>query len=76
MDIDPAEKENDNVSGWEDIEGEDAGLFTLPPGEEGLYHSHAGGETIFQQIIDGIEPQYVCIKLYDSISLNLHDHFY
>lgn len=54
MDVD--QQGND---GWEDVEGENTGLYTLPPGEEGLYHSHAGGETIFQQIMDDIEPQYV-----------------
>jgi hypothetical protein len=59
MIIDRAEQENDNMNGWVDVEGENAGLYTLPPGEEGLYHSHAGGEMVFQQIIDGIEPGYI-----------------
>jgi hypothetical protein len=57
MDVDHAEQESDRLDGWEDVEAENAGLYTLPPGEEGLYHSHSGGETIFQQIMDGIDPQ-------------------
>ena len=44
--------------GWEDIEG-DAGLYVLPPGVEGMLHSHAGGEIAFQQIFDSIQSQYV-----------------
>ena len=39
---------------WEDMEGDNAGLYTLPPGEEGMLHSHAGGEVIFQDIVDSI----------------------
>lgn len=49
-------------SGWEDMDHEEnAGLYTLPPGEEGIFHSHAGGETVFQQIIADIDPRYVVI---------------
>lgn len=61
MDINCTEQENDSdrLDRWEDIEGNNAGLYTLPPGEEGLYHSHAGGEMVFQQIMDSIEPWYV-----------------
>lgn len=44
---------------WEDVDEENAGLHTLPPGEEGVNHSHAGGESIFQQIMDDVNPQYV-----------------
>lgn len=58
MDVDDAETEAQREE-WEDIEGENAGLYTLPPGEEGMLHSHAGGETIFQQIIDSVDSQYV-----------------
>ena len=58
MDVDEAEAEVQRDK-WEDIEGENAGLYTLPPGEEGMLHSHAGGETIFQQIIDSVDSQYV-----------------
>ncbi|KAF8236921.1 hypothetical protein L208DRAFT_1249802 [Tricholoma matsutake] len=54
MDVDDAEMEA-QCEEWEDIEGENAGLYTLPPGEEGMLHSHAGGETIFQQIIDSVD---------------------
>jgi hypothetical protein len=54
---------------WEDVDGEYAGLYTLPPGEEGVNHSHAGGESIFQQILDDVNPQYVIIILYPFLSL-------
>lgn len=41
MDVDrPAEQ-------WEDIEGDNAGLYVPPPGEVGIFHSHAGGEFTF-----------------------------
>jgi hypothetical protein len=42
---------------WEDMQAENAGLYTLPPREEGMLHSHAGGESIFQQIIEGVNRQ-------------------
>jgi hypothetical protein len=42
---------------WID-DDDDAGLNTLPPGEEGMFHSHAG-ETIFEQIMEDIDPEYV-----------------
>jgi hypothetical protein len=41
-----------NDSDWED-EVQD-GLRQLPPGEEGFFHSHAGGEAILQAVMDGI----------------------
>ena len=53
---------------WEDVDGENMGLYTLPPGEEGINHSHAGGESIFQQIMDDVNPQYVII-LFSFLSL-------
>jgi hypothetical protein len=40
---------------WED--DDNAGLYTLPPGEEGFAHSHAG--EIFQQILEDLDPLYV-----------------
>jgi hypothetical protein len=55
MDID----RTDLHDGWEDIEGEDAGLYVPPPGEEGVIHSHAGGEVVFQQIFESIHSRYV-----------------
>jgi hypothetical protein len=56
MDVDHIDSELHD--GWEDIEG-DAGLYVPPPGEEGMLHSHAGGEIAFQQIFDSIHSQYV-----------------
>ena len=55
MDVD----RTDLHDGWEDIEGEDAGLYVPPPGEEGVIHSHAGGEVVFQQIFESIHSRYV-----------------
>ncbi|KAJ6573774.1 hypothetical protein DFH09DRAFT_1246596 [Mycena vulgaris] len=45
--------------GWEDknMDAEDErGFETLPPGEEGLLQSHAGGEAIFQRIWEKAKP--------------------
>lgn len=41
---------NDHDSDWEDEE--DIGLSTLPPGEEGFYNSHHGGEVLISSLID------------------------
>jgi hypothetical protein len=54
---------------WED--SDDAGLYTLPPGEEGLAHSHAG-DSIFQQIMEDIDP--TCVKCL-SLPSNLVSKF-
>lgn len=43
---------NDHDSDWEDEE--DIGLSTLPPGEEGFYNSHHGGEAIISSLIDDL----------------------
>lgn len=37
---------------WEDEEN--AGLLSFPPGEEGFLQSHAGGEAILHDILDGM----------------------
>jgi hypothetical protein len=58
MDVDCTDSEQPH-DGWVDIEGEDAGLYVPPPGEEGINHSHAGGEVIFQEIFDSIHSQLV-----------------
>ncbi|KAJ6550352.1 hypothetical protein B0H10DRAFT_2169935 [Mycena sp. CBHHK59/15] len=45
------------ADGWQDVDSdEEAALQTLPPGEEGLYHSHAGKDTIFTQIFEKCRP--------------------
>jgi hypothetical protein len=51
--------ENDDA--WEDIDG----FHTLPPGEEGMFMSNAGGEgDVFHEIIDYALPtKYVTISL-------------
>jgi hypothetical protein len=42
---------------WQDIDSdEEAALRTLPPGEEGYYHSHEGKEAIFSQIYEKCRP--------------------
>jgi len=58
MDVDCTDSEQQHNE-WEDIEGGDAGLYVPPPGEEGMLHSHAGGEVVFQQIVDSIHSRYV-----------------
>ncbi|KAJ7279761.1 hypothetical protein C8J57DRAFT_1502399 [Mycena rebaudengoi] len=38
---------------WQDIDSDEEEAFqTLPAGEEGLFHSHAGKEAVFTQIFD------------------------
>lgn len=44
-------------SDWEDEEL--AGLMTFPPGEEGFLQSHAGGEAVLQDVMDGITMSVV-----------------
>ncbi|KAJ7175613.1 hypothetical protein C8R46DRAFT_1030650 [Mycena filopes] len=42
---------------WQDLDSEDeAALQTLPPGEEGYLHSHAGKEETFHQIHEKCRP--------------------
>ena len=45
MDVDCTDSEQQHNE-WEDIEGGDAGLYVPPLGEEGMLHSHAGGEVV------------------------------
>ena len=51
----------ENDDGWEDIEG----FHILPPGEESMFMSNAGGEgDVFHEIIDYVLPtKYVVIHL-------------
>ncbi|KAJ6570302.1 hypothetical protein DFH09DRAFT_917277 [Mycena vulgaris] len=45
------------ADGWKDADSDEEDAFqTLPPGEEGLHHSHAGKEAIFHQIFDKCKP--------------------
>ena len=66
MDVDNQEAIPDHDE-WEDVDAENAGLYTLPPGEEGIIHSHAGGESVFQQILDGVNSQYVISFLLSNL---------
>jgi hypothetical protein len=45
---------------WEDVEI--SGMQQLPPGEEGFLQSHAGGEAMLQELMEGMSFSYV-IKL-------------
>ncbi|KAJ6548156.1 hypothetical protein DFH09DRAFT_1281614 [Mycena vulgaris] len=48
------------ADGWQDIDSdEEAAIQTLPPGEEGLYHSHAGKDAVFNQIFEKCRPGYI-----------------
>ena len=49
MDVDHQEL----FDGWED---EHEALYTLPPGEEGIFHSHAG-ESAFQEILEELNSR-------------------
>ncbi|KAJ7495746.1 hypothetical protein B0H11DRAFT_2155923 [Mycena galericulata] len=43
----------DSDGEWEDVP---TGFHTFPPGEEAVLQSHAGGEAVFHQIMEGIRP--------------------
>ncbi|KAJ7862680.1 hypothetical protein B0H14DRAFT_3863115 [Mycena olivaceomarginata] len=43
----------DDDENWDDIAD---GFLPLPPGEEAILQSHAGGEAIFQEMIAGMKP--------------------
>ena len=50
----------DNDKDWEDVEI--SGMQQLPPGEEGFLQSHAGGEAMLQELMEGMSFLYM-IKL-------------
>jgi len=37
---------------WDD--DEEIAMHTLPPGEEAFFRSHAGGETVLEEIMEGM----------------------
>ena len=44
---------------WEDVNETDVMLAMPPPGEEGFFISHAGGESTLQQIfVDSLSKRY------------------
>lgn len=45
-----------DLTGWYDLE--DDGLTTLPPGEEAFLQSHAGGEAVLHEILDGMTSRF------------------
>ena len=55
------------VEEWEDADHDNSGLYTLPPGEEGIIHSH-NGEGMFQQIMEDIDPRYSFLSSILSLS--------
>ena len=49
----------DGDNGWEDVDEADVMLSIPPPGEEGFFLSHAGGESTLQQMfIDSMSKRY------------------
>jgi hypothetical protein len=52
---------------WEDVDDADVMLSVPPPGEEGFFLSHAGGESTLQQMfIDSISKRYGILSLETS----------
>ena len=50
--------------GWEDDNDVDVMLAVPPPGEEGFFISHAGGESMLQQIfVDSLSKRYASVLL-------------
>jgi hypothetical protein len=63
--------ELDGDDAWEDVNHEDVVLSVPPPGEEGFFLSHAGGETVLQQIfVDSLSKWYA---IFPSFEVNLTD---
>ncbi|KAJ7697394.1 hypothetical protein B0H17DRAFT_928433 [Mycena rosella] len=49
--------------GWHDADSdEEEALRTLPPGEEGLYHSNEGREATFERIFENCRPGRVDLR--------------
>lgn len=49
---------------WEDDNDADVMLAVPPPGEEGFFISHAGGESTLQQIfVDSLSERYASLSL-------------
>jgi hypothetical protein len=46
-----------NNDDWEETPG--TGIHTFPPGEEAILQSHAGGEAIMHQLMEGMRPGYL-----------------
>lgn len=54
------EMANEDDSNWIDDDEFNPMLMAAPPGEEGFFISHAGGEAMFQQLfIESLAEQYV-----------------
>ena len=52
---------------WEDVDDADVMLSVPPPGEEGFFLSHAGGESTLQQMfIDSVSKRYGILSLETS----------
>lgn len=52
---------------WEDVDDADVILSKPPPGEEGFFLSHAGGESTLQQIfVDSMSKRYRVLFLETS----------
>lgn len=63
--------ELDGDDAWEDDNDEDVVLSVPPPGEEGFFLSHAGGEAVLQQIfMDSLSKRYA---IFPSFEVNLTD---
>ena len=49
-----------DVSNWIDKDDLDTTLAAAPPGEEGFFISHAGGEASLQQLfVESLAEQYI-----------------
>ncbi|KAJ7784896.1 hypothetical protein DFH07DRAFT_947968 [Mycena maculata] len=55
------------TEGWQDIDSDDEDVLrNVPPGEEGNHHSHAGPDTEFQAIFDGVQPGRGDLRIRDD----------
>ncbi|KAJ7753384.1 hypothetical protein DFH07DRAFT_960224 [Mycena maculata] len=57
----------DDTAGWRDLDSdEEEALARLPPGEEGILHSHAGLDANFHDIFDGVRPGRGDLRIRDD----------
>ena len=67
LDMNENDIEMDLDDSWEDVDDADVMLSVPPPGEEGFFLSHAGGESTLQQIfVESMSKRYELLSLETS----------
>ena len=66
MEVEHAGESDDD---WEDEER--VGLLTFPPGEEGFFQSHAGGEAVLHDILGGMTNLCIILTIFTVLHASL-----